>query len=79
MPGASSGYISFDDYLYRQFEYDTASALSAGAGFRYSYVVSARLVPYIKVSDNFSAMLHSPEYLSGGTRNVALITLGCSF
>lgn len=79
VPGASSGYISFDDYLYRQFEYDTASALSAGAGFRYSYVVSARLVPYIKVSDNFSAMLHSPEYLSGGTRNVALITLGCSF
>jgi hypothetical protein len=42
-------------------------------------VVSARFVPYVKVSDNFSAMLHSPEYLSGGTRNVALITLGCSF
>ncbi len=79
VPGASSGYISFDDYLYRQFEYDTASAAGARAGFRYSYVVSARLIPYIELSDSFSAMLQAPQYLGGRFRNTALITLGCNF
>lgn len=75
----SSGLKSFDNYLHRQFEYDTAPAAGAGVSFACSFLVSAHFVPYIKLSDDFSALLQAPEYLQGRVRNVALITLGCSF
>ena len=79
VPASTSGHISFDNYLLRQFEYDTATAAGAGAEFRYTYIFSPRFAPYVRVSDDFSALLQAPQYLDGRFRNVALITLGCSF
>ena len=78
-PAAASGYLSFDNYLDSQFEYDTANAAGAGAALTYTYLLSPRFVPYIRLSDDFSALLQAPQHLGGRFRNVALITLGCSF
>ena len=75
----STNFQSFDNYMYRQFEYDTAPAVGAGLEFTYTRLVSARFVPYVKLSDSFSALLQAPQYLDGRSRNVALVTLGCSF
>ena len=76
---SGSNLISFDDYLYRQFEFDTAPAAGAGLEFAYTYLISERIAPYIKLSDSFSTLLSAPQYLEGRIRNVALITLGCNF
>ena len=70
---------SFDNYLFRQFEYDTAPAAGAGLSFAYTRIISDKFAPYVKVSDSFSALLAVPQYLSGRIRNVAMITLGLSF
>ena len=70
---------SFDNYLFRQFEYDTAPAAGAGLSFAYTRIISDKFAPYVKVSDTFSALLAVPQYLSGRIRNVAMITLGLSF
>ena len=78
-PASASGLLSFDNYLNRQFEYDTASAAGCGLSFTYTRLVSPRFVPYVRLSDSFSALLQAPRYLDGRSRNVALITLGCSF
>lgn len=70
---------SFDDYLDRQFEYDTASAVSAGLAFKYTYRIDERFAPYAQLSDDFSTLTAAPKYLGGRVRNIALITLGVSF
>ena len=77
--GGSSTMKSFDDYLHRQFEYDTAARAGAGLEFTYTRIVSQKFAPYIKLSDDFLSLLSKPEYLDGATRNVALLTLGCNF
>jgi len=70
---------SFDNYLGRQFEYDTA----ARAGGECSVMVARRFKksfePYLKLSDRFLALFAEPQYLGGRTRNVACISLGCNF
>lgn len=76
---SGSNLISFDTYLNRQFEFDTAPTAGAGLEFAYTYVISEHIAPYIKLSDSFSSLLSEPQYLGGRIRNVALITLGCNF
>lgn len=70
---------SFDDYMLRQFEYDTASAISANIGIGYTIRITEKFAPCIKVSDCFTSLLAEPLYLSGRIRNVALLTVGCTF
>ena len=76
---SGSNLKSFDNYLYRQFEFDTASAAGGSLGFTYTYLFSDRFALYIKLSDDFSALLAEPQYLGGRIRNVALATVGCNF
>lgn len=76
---SGSSLRSFDNYLFRQFEYDTAPAAGAGLSFAYTRIISDKFAPYVKVSDSFSMLLSEPQHLSGRIRNIALITLGLSF
>ena len=77
--GAVTTMRSFDDYSNRQFEYETASRLGVGVELEYARIISQKLIPYIKLSNLFCSLLAAPEYLDGGNRNVAGISLGCSF
>lgn len=70
---------SFDNWLERQFEYDTAQRAGAELSFTWTWLRSGRLAPYLKVSDRFLSLLSEPQYLGGRTRNVACISLGCNF
>ena len=70
---------SFDNYLFRQFEYDTAPAAGAGLSFAYTRIISGKAAACVKVSDSFSMLINEPQYLSGRFRNVASVTLGLSF
>ena len=70
---------SFDTYLDRHFEFVTAPRAGASLAFTYTLCASEKVAPYVKLSDTFTTLLAAPEFLDGGTRNVALITLGCTF
>ena len=70
---------SFDDWLYRQYEYDTAARAGGSLSFTWSLLRFGRLVPYLKLSDRFVSLLSEPEYLQGRTRNEAALTLGINF
>ncbi len=70
---------SFDDWLFRQFEYDTASRVGAELSFTWTSLRPKRLAPYVKVSDRFVSLLSEPQYLGGRTRNVASLSLGINF
>lgn len=76
---AASNIQSFDVYLNRQFEYDTATAVSAGAAVCYTYRFTDRFAPYARLSDSFTTLLAAPQYLYGSIRNVALLAIGCTF
>ena len=75
----SSNLKSFDNYLFRQFEFDTAPAAGAGLSFAYTRIISDKVAPYVKLSDSFLMLLAEPQYLGGRIRNVALIAIGCNF
>ena len=69
---------SFDVWLGKQFEYDTATR--AGAELALSWKKQIRKVSfYTKISDRFMYMLAEPVSLEGRMRNVAMVTVGCSF
>lgn len=77
--GATTTYRSFDNYSDRQFEYETAGRMGIGLALRYSRILSEHFVPYVKLSDRFCTLLSTPRYLSGGSRNVAVVSIGCNF
>ncbi len=70
---------SFSEYLNPQFEYETANRAGASLSFTYTRMISEGFSAYARVSDSFCALLQTPQYLSGRTRNVALVTVGCNF
>ena len=70
---------SFDDYLYRQFEYDTAQRAGASLSVKCSLPRRGGFTPYIGLGDSYTTLLKEPEYLDGASRNIATITLGCNF
>ena len=76
---ATSTLKSFDDWLYRQFEFDTAARAGAEVSVAWTLLRYAKVAPYIKLSDRFVTLLSAPQYLSGQSRNTALVTLGCNF
>lgn len=77
--GATSKLLSFDDYMNRQFEFDTASRVGAGLGFTYTYVFNSRVALYVTAKDRFCSLLTTPGYLKGSNRNEASICIGCKF
>ena len=69
---------SFDVWLNRQFEYETA--MRAGAELALTWTMKIRKANlYVRASDRFMTMLSAPEYLSGRYRNIAQVTVGCTF
>lgn len=77
--GTSKTLKSFDYWLGRQFEFETALRAGAAIGFTYQRVFSRNFAPYVKVMDSFMTMFADAEYLTGKTRNVATLTVGCTF
>lgn len=76
---ASTNLKSFDSYLNRQFEYETASRAGASISFKYTRLISNALAVYAGVSDSFVSLLSEPEYMYGRFRNAAVLTVGCNF
>lgn len=76
---SSTSIKSYDDYLYRQYEFETAFRAGGELGVCLSLPVQGRCMPYLRLSDRYLSLLQAPSYLDGRSRNVALITLGCSF
>ncbi len=75
---SGSNLKSFDVWLNRQFEYETA--MRAGAELALTWTMKIRKANlYVKASDRFMTMLSAPEYLGGRYRNVAQVTVGCTF
>lgn len=70
---------SFDEYLNDQFEYFTANRAGASLSFTYTRMATDKLSFYIEVADTFGALLSTPVYLSGRTRNTAVLTVGLNF
>ena len=75
----STNLKSFDNYLSRQFEYETATRLGGVVSFTFARPVNGGFEPYLKLSDRFVSLLAEPQYLTGRFRNEATLTLGCNF
>lgn len=79
-PSATSSSIkSFDSYLYRQYEYETAPRAGVRIAFRWTFLSGGKLVPYIQMADEYLHLVSHPEYLKGSGRNSALLSIGCNF
>lgn len=76
---STTSLISFDNYMHRQFEYDTASRAGLSLKLKYTHFVSSKMAVYVSLDDTFASMLAAPVYLESKTRNVATVTVGCSF
>lgn len=79
LASAEDHLLSFDYYLYRQFEYETAQRAGAGLRFGFTWTAFEKIVPYITISDHYTQLLAAPQYLSGRACNVAQISIGCHF
>ena len=77
--GGTSKTISFDDWLYRQQEYDTASRAGASLEAEWTWLGGKKVSPFIRISDSFLYLLKKPAYLEGRYRNSAFISVGCNF
>lgn len=75
----STNLKSFDNYLSRQFEYETATHLGGIISFTFARTMKGGFEPYLKLTDRFVSLLSEPQYLQGRFRNEACIVLGCNF
>lgn len=75
----STSLRSFDIYLDRHFETETAPRAGGSLGLTYTLLAGRVLTPWIKLSDTYISLLKAPEFLDGASRNTATITLGCNF
>ena len=71
--------FSIDTYLYRDFEYRTATRAGGNVTLRYTRLFTKDIAGYIQLSDKFISLLKEPEYLDSGHRNTLTITIGCTF
>ena len=71
--------LSFDDRLNAQFEYETVPRAGLALGCTYTRIFSEKLSAYVRLQDGLSALLTAPQYLDGRVRNVATLTVGCTF
>lgn len=78
--GASSSTLrSFDDYLDKHFEAQTAPRAKASLGLTFTRQINATVAPWIKVADSYTTLLSAPEFLEGKTRNILTVSIGCTF
>ena len=71
--------LSFDDRLRAQFEYETAPRAGLALGCTYTRIFSEKFAAYVRLQDGLNALLTAPQYLDGRMRNVATLTVGCTF
>ena len=71
--------LSFDDRLNAQFEYETAPRAGLALGCTYTRIFSEKFSAYVRLQDGLTALLAAPQYLDGRMRNVATLTVGCTF
>lgn len=69
---------SLDLYLYREYEYLTASRFSVNAGFKFDTPVSQGVRAYAGFDCTFTKAMDI-EYLQGSSFTSATIKIGCSF
>lgn len=79
-PGSDDGSnpASLDTYLYREFEFLTASRLQAGAGFGYSRPINKNLAIYAEINYRFTKAFDL-EHLKGDTFGQFSAKIGCLF
>lgn len=70
---------SFDLWLDRQAEYETALRAGGEVALEYSLLRWSVCVPYVRISNRFLYLTAPPQHLAGRWRNVALISVGCHF
>lgn len=79
-PSAATTTIkSFDTWLDRQAEFDTAFRTGGELALEYSLLQWRRVVPYLRFSNRFLFLTSAPQYLAGRWRNVTQISVGCHF
>ena len=74
----STSLRSFDNYLDKHYEFETAPRAGASLAFTYTRVMK-HLAPWIKVADSLTSLIAAPEFLTGRTRNVFTVSIGCNF
>lgn len=70
---------SFDGYLDKHFEFETAPRAGVSLAFTFTLPCKGGIAPYLKLSDRFTTLTKDNEYLDGKTRNAAAVVLGCNF
>lgn len=76
---SSEAPMSFDTYLYRDFEYRTSTRAGGGLTVRYTRLFNEKISGYIQLSDKYISMLKEAEYLDKGHRNTLSLSIGCTF
>lgn len=76
---SSTSLRSFDQYMLRQFEYDTAARAGGALSFRYTRQIKTGLSAYVSFSNSFTSLIKAAEHLDGRSRNISVLTVGCSF
>ena len=71
--------LSFDARLNRQFEFETAPRAGLGIGCTYTRIFTEKFAAYVRIQNGLTALLSAPQYLDGRIRNVATLTVGCTF
>ena len=75
----STNLMSFDSYLDKHYEFETATRAGAAFGITYTRAFKDSLAVWVKASDSFTSLLKAPEFIAGKTRNIFTISLGCNF
>lgn len=74
----ASKLVSQDEYLAREFEYNTISRVGAGLSFTYTRMLKGNSSLFLRISDDFTRALKQPEHILSPNRNCAVFTIGCT-
>lgn len=67
-----------NEYLYREYEYLTASRIGGELGVKYSRIIDKNIKAYLQMRYAYTKAFDI-KYLAGSSANTIDITLGCSF
>lgn len=70
---------SASEYLDADWEYRCSQGAQASLSFKYSRIINSKFSVFVGADEKFGSLLKKPEYLKGGFRNVASISVGCVF
>lgn len=67
-----------NEYLYREYEYLTASRIGGELGFKYSRIIEKNIKAYLQMKYAYTKAFNI-KHLAGNSANTINIILGCSF